>query len=311
MTKLPWVDPELAEFQGDGPVLDAQTLPKLREAANAARRGAPTFPDVEVDERFVPGPPGAPAVRVLRYHPVATPAPLPALLWLHGGQLRYGKCQQRDVAVKELVTRVGCAVISVDYRLAPETPFPGSVEDAYAALKWLQKNAPDLGIDAARLAVGGPSSGGGLSAALALLARDRAEVPVMFQLLLYPMLDDRTVTDPNPNPYTQKWDGFNFGWTSLLGHPPGQEGVSPYAVPARAEALAGLPPAFIAVGALDLFLDESLEYARRLLRAGVPTELHVYPGAYHAFDTRGKEAAVSRNFTRDWTTALQRALRLS
>ena len=134
----------------------------------------------------------------------------------------------------------------------------------------------------------------------------------MFQLLLYPMLDDRTVTDPNPNPYTQKWDGFNFGWTSLLGHPPGQEGVSPYAVPARAEALAGLPPAFIAVGALDLFLDESLEYARRpFTRRCYPPNCMCNPGAYHAFDTRVKEAAVSQNFTRDWTTALQRALRLS
>jgi acetyl esterase/lipase len=248
----------------------------------------PPFPDVDVTERHVPGPQGAPEVRVLVYLPKSAPRPLPALLWIHGGGYVLGSADQDDPQVKNIVDQIGCAAVSVDYRLAPETPHPGPVEDCYAALKWLQEHAAELGVDPGRIAIGGASAGGGLAAGLGLLARDRGEVPLAFQLLIYPMLDDRTVSHPDPHPYTGEFiwthDANRFGWTSLLGQEPGSEGVSPYAAAARAEHLAGLPPTYICVGALDLFLEEDMEYARRLIREGVPTELHVYPGAYHGFN---------------------------
>src|SRR5262249_39769655 len=159
------------------------------------------------------------------------------------------------------------------------TPFPGNVEDCYAALAWMAGEAAALGVDAARIGVMGESAGGGLAAALALLARDRGEHRLAFQHLIYPMIDDCTCTAAEPHPSTAEFIGTpasnRFGWTSLLGTEPGGADVSPYAAAARATDLAGLPPAYIATGALDLFLEENLEYARRLIRAGVPVELHV------------------------------------
>jgi acetyl esterase/lipase len=184
-------------------------------------------------------------------------------------------------------------------------------EDCYAALKWVYTHARDLGVDAARIAIGGESAGGGLTASLALLTRDRGEVPLVFQLLIYPMLDDRTGTLADPHPYTGEYiwtaDSNRFGWKALLGQEPGGPDVSPYAAAARAQHLEGLPPAFIGVGTLDLFLEEDLEYARRLIRAGVPTELHVYPGAYHGFLLLVPGARVSQSFARDYLNALTRA----
>jgi acetyl esterase/lipase len=184
------------------------------------------------------------------------------------------------------------------------------VEDCYAALRWTHEQAQQLGVDRERVAIGGTSAGGGLAAALALLARDRAEFKIALQILLVPMLDDRTAVAADPHPFTGEftWTPANnvFGWTALLGRAPGGEGVSPYASPARAESVAGLPPTYIGTGALDLFLEEDMEYARRLMRAGVPTELHVYPGAYHGF-SRAADARVTKAYTRDYTDALQRA----
>ena len=199
-----------------------------------------------------------------------------------------GKPEGSQGRNQSLASELGCVVVSVDYRLAPETPHPGPIEDCYAALKWMHAHADELGIDPARIAVGGESAGGGLAACLALLARDRGEIPLVFQLLIYPMLDDRTVTEAEPHPFAGAFiwtrDSNRFGWTSLLGCEPGGDEVSPYAAASRATDLKGLPPTFIAVGSLDLFLEEDLEYTRRLLRAGVSTELHIYPGAYHAFN---------------------------
>src|SRR5581483_5805547 len=181
----------------------------------------------------------------------------------------------------------------------------------YAALTWLFTHADELGVDTMRLAIGGASAGGGLAAALGLLTRDRGIVPLAFQLLIYPMLYDCTVTTTEPHPYTGEFiwtaQANRFGWRALLGQEPGGPDVSPYAAAARAESLAGLPPTFISVGALDLFLEEDLEYARRLMRAGVPTELHVYPGAYHGFNMVA-DARVTQAATRDEFTALKRVL---
>ncbi len=222
-----------------------------------------------------------------------------------------GSAEQDDLQVKNIVTQVGCAVVSVDYRLAPETIAPGSVEDCYAALSWLHAHASELGVDANRIAIGGASAGGGMTAALGLLARDRGMIPLVFQLLIYPMLDDRTATTSEPHPFVGEfiWTGASnrFGWSALLGHAPGVEHTSPYAAAARAASLAGLPATLITVGALDLFLEEDLEYARRLMRAGVPTEVHVYPGAFHGFNLV-PSAHISQAFERDMFAALRRAL---
>jgi acetyl esterase/lipase len=291
-----------------------ETLPQVRVGlAEMMAQGSamqPESPDIEVIKRDVPGPAGAPDVSVIIYLPKNIPHPQPALLWIHGGGYVLGSAEQDDAQVKGIVQQVGCAAVSVNYRLAPETTAPGSVEDCYAALSWLHANAGELGVDANRIAIGGASAGGGMAAALGLLTRDKGEIPLAFQLLIYPMLDDRTVTTTDPHPSTGEFiwthDANRFGWTALLGHEPGGEGVSPYAAPARAASLAGLPPTFISVGTLDLFLEEDIEYARRLIREGVRTELHVYPAAFHGFDLM-PTARVSQSFTRDFTHALRRA----
>jgi acetyl esterase/lipase len=271
----------------------------------------PTYPEIEVTKQLVPGPVGAPDVPVIVYVPKNQPQPRAALLWIHGGGYIIGSAAQDDGQVKEIVSQVGCVVVSVDYRLAPETPAPGSVEDCYAALAWMHTHASDLGVDSNRIAIGGASAGGGMAAALGLLTRDRGAIRLAFQLLIYPMLDDRTVTNNDTNPYVGEFiwnaDANRFGWAALLGQEPGSAGVSPYAAPARAERLADLPATFISVGALDLFLEEDIEYARRLMREGIPTELHIYPGAFHGFNMM-PGAAVTNAFNRDVYAALRSAL---
>jgi len=290
----------------------AESLPQIRTTFKEmnAQITVPEFPDISVSERHVPGPQAAPDVRVLVYIPKNVVALMPALLWIHGGGYVIGDADQADLRVKNIVSATNCVAVSVDYRLAPETPHPGPIEDCYAALKWLYTNASDLGVDTTRIAIGGDSAGGGLAAGLALLTRDRGEVPLVLQLLIYPMLDDRTVTTPDPHPYTGEYiwtaESNRFGWTALLGQEPGSPGVSPYAAAARAEKLEGLPPAFIGVGPLDLFLEEDMEYARRLMRAGVSTELHVYPGTFHGFPIV-PDSRVSQAFARDYLSALARA----
>ncbi|MBA3944766.1 MAG: alpha/beta hydrolase [Herpetosiphonaceae bacterium] len=318
MTTRHLVDPEIAAVLDVFPGLEftQEALPQIRtdmaEMNAQMAAGLPTFPDIDVTERHVPGPEGAPEVSVLVYLPKSAPRPLPALLWIHGGGYIIGSAKQDDIQVKNIVTAVGCAAVSVDYRLAPETPFPGPVEDCYAALKWLHAHAAELGVDAGRIAIGGASAGGGLAAGLGLLTRDRGEVPLAFQLLIYPMLDDRTVSTSDPHPYAGEFiwtaDSNHFGWQALLDQAPGGPDISPYAAAARAEHLAGLPPTYLTVGALDLFLEEDLEYARRLMREGVPTELHVYPGAFHGFNLAA-DAMVTKAFDRDAMDALRRALK--
>jgi len=206
---------------------------------------------------------------------------------MHGGGMIVGNLDADNVLLSEYVEQIGCVAVSVEYRLAPENPHPAPVEDCYAGLVWTVEHADELGIDATRLAIGGGSAGGGLAAGTALLARDRGGPALCYQMLVYPMLDDRNTT-PSSYEITDLgiWDrAANIGgWQALLGGQAGTEGVSPYAAPARATDLSGLPPAFIDVGTADLFRDEDIDYAQRLMRAGVPVELHVYPGAYHAFE---------------------------
>jgi acetyl esterase/lipase len=250
-------------------------------------------------------------VRVRIYRPDVQPSKLPALLWIHGGGYVMGDIEQDDRLMKQLVKRIGCVAVSVDYRLAPEHPFPAPVEDCYAGLKWLFAHADELGVEPARIAIGGASGGGGLAAGLALLARDRGEVQVAFQLLIYPMIDDRNVTPAShaiTDPRMWNRESNRLGWKAYLGRDGGGADVSPYAAAARATDLTNLPPAYIPVGALDLFVDENIEYAQRLIQAGVPTELHVYPGAFHGFDLFAPSATVSKQFKADRDSALKRAL---
>ncbi len=282
------VDPELL------PLLDAFPPVALSdETLDAVRDVVLPIPDigdcgVTLKRLQVPGPAGAPDISLHTYRPAQATGPLPCIYHIHGGGFVLGAARDFEAMHRPLVAALGCALISVDYRLAPETAFPGAIEDCYAGLAWTFDHAAELGIDPVRIGVMGESAGGGLAAALALLARDRDEYRLAFQHLIYPMLDDRTCVAPDPHPHAGEfiWNAANnhFGWSALLGHEPGRDGVSPYAAPARADDLTGLPPAFITTGALDLFVEENIGHARRLLRAGVPTELHIYPGAFHAFD---------------------------
>jgi acetyl esterase/lipase len=267
--------------------------------------------DVQVEDVRVAGPAGAPPVRVRLYTPRKRTRPTPALLWIHGGGYLFGKPEQDERLCAHFAQELGIVVASVDYRLAPENPFPAPLEDCYAALKWLGTEAGIRGVRADRLAVGGASAGGGLAAALAQLAHDRGEVRPVFQLLVYPMLDDRTAVRAGIDGALHRlWDQKSnlFGWKSYLGMAPGAPRVPEYAAPARRESVAGLPAAWIGVGTADLFHDEDLEYARRLEQAGVPCELHVVPGAHHGFDIVFAKADVTRTFRDSHVAALRRAL---
>ena len=273
----------------------------------------PTAPgtDLTVQEIVVPGPKGAPSVSLRVFQPTGLKATAPALLWIHGGGLIFGTPEQDDRTSIAFARELGITVAAVRYRRASHSPAPAAVEDAYAALRGLVARASELHIDIDRIAIGGASAGGGIAAALALLAHDRAEIRPVFQLLVYPMLDDRTTTRTdldtrNMRLWTPKSN--QYGWSSYLGDAVAGPDVSPYAAAARREDLTGLPPAWIGVGTLDLFHDEDTEYARRLGDSNVPCELHIVPGAFHGFDTVFHKAAVSQQFWRRQARALDAAL---
>lgn len=277
----------------------------------------PELASIACEERFVAGPDGAPDLRILIYSPPqASEKPGPALLNIHGGGYVMGAPEQNAMANRDKALRLGCPVIATSYRLAPETPWPGAVEDCYAALRWMHDNAAELGIDPQRIAISGESAGGGHAAALAIHARNRlrenADAPrICFQLLDSPMLDDRTGTGGDPHPYSGEFlwrpDLNQYGWKALLGMEPGGETVPEAAVPARVADLTGLPPTCITIGSLDLFLEESLEYARRLTRAGVLVELHVIAGGFHGY-TIAKQAPQVQMVDEIELRALARAL---
>jgi acetyl esterase/lipase len=240
-------------------------------------------------------------VGVRLHRPAGVSQPGAALLWIHGGGYVIGTAQQDDAVCRRFARELGITVAAVDYRLAPEHPYPTPLEDCYAALTWL---AALPAVDPARVAIGGASAGGGLAAALALLARDRGEVTPTLQLLAYPMLDDRSGSGPNKPGYRLWGPKSNrFGWAAYLGNADPQ-----VAVPARRDDLSGLPPAWIGVGTHDLFHDENLAYAERLTAAGVPCQVEVVPGAFHGFDLVVPKAPVSQSFFANECASLRSAL---
>jgi len=298
--------------------------PELRAAARMMQRAASAkvayVPPVNIPlpagvvERLVPARGKTPPVNVfvIGAERDSAASPRPAILHIHGGGFIAGSARTDLRSLKGLSDRLGCVIVSVEYRLAPAVPFPGSLEDNYSALRWLHDEAPRLGVDPRRIALLGESAGGGHVAMLAIAARDRGEVPIRFQALVYPMLDDRTGSSrPVPrNHGTLVWTPADNrkGWAGLLGQPAGLAHVPAGSVPARVASLAGLPPTFIGVGGIDLFVDEDIDYARRLTDAGVPTELLVVPGAFHGFQLFAPQARASVRFKAALENALARAL---
>jgi len=284
-----------------GPAFTLENIPRIRQAPapipeatdEELRRGGA----FEVSTRLVPGPAGAPDVPLLICRPAAAKTPVACLYYIHGGGMMLRNNRSGLPGALDHAAELGLAIISVEYRLAPETPHPGPVEDCYAGLAWTAAHAAELGIDPARLIVGGVSAGGGLSAATALLARDRGGPALAGQLLICPMLDDRNDT---PSAWQMAglgvWDrtANDVGWTALLGDARGGPDVSPYAAPARATDLSGLPPAFIDVGSAETFRDEDVAYASRIWQAGGQAELHVWPGGSHGFTGMVPAAALSQ-----------------
>ncbi|NLA74761.1 MAG: alpha/beta hydrolase [Deltaproteobacteria bacterium] len=312
------IDPELAPSLEMIPADGSLNFDNMAEARKMSHeifsRMASMMPVVKgVNSRdvFVPGPERAPDIMVRVYTPETLKGMAPGMLWIHGGGFILGDLTADDYMVRSMCLNTGCIIVSTNYRLAPENPFPAPVEDCYASLKWMVNNAKDLGIDKTRVAIGGGSAGGGLAAGLALMTRDRGEIALSFQLLVYPMLDDRNIT-PSSHAITdpRTWDREKniFAWSAYLGESAKDGIASPYAAASRAKELSGMPAAYIAVGELDLFLDENIEYAQRLLQAGVAVELHVYPGATHGFDSV-INASVAKRFIQERDNAIIRALR--
>ena len=267
----------------------------------------PDNPDVSKEDRTIPGPAGEPDISVRIYRPVNATGARPGIFFIHGGGMILGTVAGEDPTATLICDQVGAIVVSVEYRLSPETPHPGPVEDCYAGLQWMVKNATELGYDPDRLAVYGASAGGGLTIATALLARDRGGPALKFMMPIYPMIDD-TNTTASSEEITDIgiWDrsGNIEAWAWYLGGKPADQ----YAAPTRAEDLSGLPPAFIDVGTVDLFRDEDIHFAQRLMAAGVPTELHIHPGAYHAAETFAIDAPLAQRIWALRLDALKRAL---
>ena len=266
--------------------VDATILPSLRE-----RFEMPASDAVERTEHLVPGDPEVP-LRISRAK--GADGAQPGLYSMHGGGYVIGNNSMDDPLFDRLCPTLGVVGVSVEYRLAPETPYPGPLEDCYRGLTWMHEHADGLGIDPDRIGVMGLSAGAGLAAALALLARDRGEVPVAFQVLDSPMLDDRQVTTSSQVDAMYVWsrESNTFGWRSYLGDLYGSDDVPMYAAPARATDLSGLPPTIVCVGAIDGFRDEDVDYATRLNHAGVACELHVYAGLPHGHQLVADATAV-------------------
>ena len=295
-------DPEFesaARFLPRG-IARSWNLPLLRMLGALTGRG-PDPENVEIEDT------GAGPIRVHR--PTSSgDGSLPAVLWLHGGGFLMGSPKQDDALCRQIADELGAIVVAPMYRLSPKHAFPAALDDAYAALGWLAKLD---GVDASRIAVAGASAGSGLAAQLALHARDRGEIQLAAQILVYPMLDDRTAlrTDLDESGF-RLWDNRSnrVGWSAYLGHEAGAAETSPIAAPARNENLEGLPPTWIGVGALDLFCDEDVAYGERLRAAGVPCETIVIDGVFHGFDGIVPDSAATKRLRESMFAEMRKLL---
>jgi acetyl esterase/lipase len=270
--------------------------------------------DILIEEVYIQSQDPDHKIRLQVYKPKNLVTPSPVLVWMHGGGFFLGRPEQNDLYMFHLVQELGIVIVSVDYRLAPNHPFPTPLEDCYTALKWVHHHAELLKIDPNRMAIGGESAGGGLAATLAQLAHDRGEVHPAFQLLVYPMLDDRTAlrTDrSNTEWLTWSIDNNRLGWEVYLNQRLGSDNVPSYSVASRRTDFAGLPPAWIGVGTLDLFYEEDLAYAQRLRNCGVDCETMVVSGAFHGFDQFDPKLNVVQDFRESQIGALRKHLSLS
>jgi acetyl esterase/lipase len=262
-----------------------------------------------ISDELAPGPTDAPDVPVRVYRPDGDAHERPGFLAIHGGGFVMGSIAMEHAGAAQMASALDAVVVAVEYRLGPEHPFPAGVEDCYAALIWFHEHAADLGVDPARIAVGGQSAGGGLAAAVSLMARDRGGPPVCFQFLGIPELDDRLETDSmKAFTDTPLWHRPNaeLSWKYYLGTWPADD-ASPYAAPARAADLSGLPPAYVTTMEFDPLRDEGITYALRMMQAGVPVELHSYPGTFHG-SALVTEAAISKRSNAELIEVLRRAL---
>ena len=295
LTRADWIDPEISDSLHGFPDFDlsAENVPTMRAGTMFEPQSAP---DIERVELATEG--GAVALSVLR--PVDSADAPPVLYWMHGGGMVIGNRHMDDARLIEWCRRLGCVCVSVEYRLAPETPYPTPLDDCEAGLRYIFDHADELHIDRQRIGIGGRSAGGGLAAGLALRWRVNAEVPLAFQYLEYPMLDDRGLTASSQLEGLPIWsrESNAFGWRSYLGDRCGTDDVPVDAAPARATELSSLPKTFIGVGSADCLRDESIDFAARLCGASVPTELHVYAGAVHGFDMFA-DTAVAQTAARD------------
>ncbi|RJL27276.1 alpha/beta hydrolase [Bailinhaonella thermotolerans] len=291
------------------PILDVGDIAAIRALNTATPMPVhPADRDVRTSERTVPGPEGAPEVGMRVYRPGEDLVNRPAVVYFHPG-LTFGTLEMDHARCMRFASGAGCVVASVDYRLAPEHPYPAGVEDCYAALCWVAANAKELGADPGRIAVAGCSTGATLAAAVALMARDRGGPELAFQLLIQPAVDDRLDTPSmaefaEPGPCEAGRAGSAHTWRYYLA---GAE-AGPYAAPARAGSLRGLPPAYVSTAERDCLRDEGIAYALRLMREGVPVELHHFPGTFHAFDLVVRTAAISQRAVEEQIAVLARAL---
>lgn len=308
-------DPEFADMipglpvESDWSDMDAARS-QMGELLKMALADQPDPPGIVYEDRQITGPEGGPEIRVRVYRPEAASGPLPGVLYIHGGGFCVGTIEMEHHGAAGAAKQADAVVVSVDYRLAPEHPFPAGVEDCYAALCWMEAKAAELGIDVDHLAVMGGSAGGGLAAGTALLARDRGGPRLCFQVLNIPELDDRLQTASMKQfTDTPLWNRPNAikSWRYYLGDALGGD-VSDYAAPARAENLAGLPPAYVCTMEYDPLRDEGIRYAVRMLEQGVQVELHQFPGTFHGSSMMAN-AEVSRRSSQEMMLALRNGLR--
>ncbi|NLM52436.1 MAG: alpha/beta hydrolase [Firmicutes bacterium] len=303
------VHPELRAAFAQMPALDLfSDINGTRKMNEEMFKNMPVDESVPISTQAIPTLDGTTKIPLRIYRPQKQTEKLPGLLYIHGGGYVLGFAAMSDPLCQKIVRDVNCIVVSVDYRLAPEYPFPAGLEDCYAALLWMADPQNSLDIDTEKLAVAGASAGGGLTAALTLMVRDKGGPALTCQLPLCPMLDDRNLT-PSSHEFTDArlWNRETNlkAWQMYLGE--NRQEVPPYAAPARAKDLSGLPPTYTYVGELDLFRDETIDYVTRLMQAGVSTEFHIYPGCFHGFENFVPQAEISKRATEEFILYLKNA----